>query len=96
MNEDVRARVLQDLENNLRDFERYGNDEFEGDNVLVNVQTVRQVIGLLRGETGLWQYYVNEEGKARWKCSKCGKIITHKAHEKLYCSRCRSRNYTES
>jgi hypothetical protein len=25
---------------------------------------------------GKWIYYVNDEGKARWKCSLCGKIAT--------------------
>ena len=24
---------------------------------------------------GTWLYYVNDEGKARWKCSECGKIV---------------------
>lgn len=23
---------------------------------------------------GKWVYYINDEGKARWKCSICGKI----------------------
>ena len=37
---------------------------------------------------GKWLYYINDEGKARWKCSECGKIIRHGAAEKLYCSHC--------
>lgn len=44
---------------------------------------------------GKWLYYINDEGKARWKCSECGKIIRHGAAEKLYCSCCGSRNQTE-
>ena len=88
MNETVRERVLGELEANLSDFEKYGNDEFEADNVIVNVQTVRQLIGLLREKPGVWQYYVNDDGKARWKCSKCGKICRRNPYDKRYCSQC--------
>lgn len=45
---------------------------------------------------GKWLYYVNDEGKARWKCSECGKIIRHGVHEKLYCSHCGARLQPES
>ena len=41
---------------------------------------------------GLWVYYVNDEGRPRWKCSECGKIVKRDPYEKLYCSRCGSRN----
>ena len=88
VNETVRARVLGELEVNLSDFEKYSNDEFEADNVIVNVQTVRQLIGLLREKPGVWQYYVNDDGKARWKCSKCGKICRRNPYDKRYCSQC--------
>ena len=39
---------------------------------------------------GTWHYYINEEGKARWKCSICGKIVRRHpyTHDKLYCSHC--------
>ena len=36
---------------------------------------------------GRWVYYVNEEGKARWKCSLCGKMCKRRPEGKLYCSR---------
>ena len=45
---------------------------------------------------GTWKYYVNDEGKARWKCSVCGKIIRHGVHEKLYCSNCGSKMKMEA
>ena len=45
---------------------------------------------------GKWLYYRNDEGKARWKCSECGKICHRDPHEKLYCSRCGSRNMKEA
>ena len=44
----------------------------------------------------VWEYYTNDEGKARWKCSCCGKIIRHGHHEKLYCSHCGSKMRCES
>lgn len=37
---------------------------------------------------GTWIYYRNDEGKPRWKCSICGKIVRRLPYEKLYCSRC--------
>lgn len=47
-------------------------------------------------KTGKWVYYVNEEGKPRWKCSECGKICRRDPHDKYYCSRCGSRNSKEA
>ena len=37
---------------------------------------------------GVWQYYRNEEGKARWKCSCCGKTCKRHPAAKYYCSNC--------
>jgi DNA-directed RNA polymerase subunit RPC12/RpoP len=37
---------------------------------------------------GKWVYYRNDEGKPRWKCSECGKIVHRLPIEKLYCSKC--------
>ena len=45
---------------------------------------------------GKWIYYVNDEGKARWKCSECQKICRRDPHDKKYCSNCGSRNMKES
>ena len=45
---------------------------------------------------GKWIYYVNDEGKARWKCSLCGKICRRDPRDKMYCSNCGSRNMKES
>ena len=39
-------------------------------------------------KTGIWRYYTNDEGKARWKCSECGKICKRLPVEKLFCSHC--------
>lgn len=40
---------------------------------------------------GKWVYYINDEGKARWKCSLCGKVIRHGKEVKFYCSNCGAR-----
>ena len=40
---------------------------------------------------GKWIYYVNDEGKARWKCSECGKICHKRPTDKQYCSWCGSK-----
>ena len=37
---------------------------------------------------GKWVYYINDEGKARWKCSECGKICRKRPDMKNYCSNC--------
>lgn len=36
----------------------------------------------------VWRYYVNDEGKARWRCSKCGKLCRRDPHDKKRCSSC--------
>lgn len=48
---------------------------------------IRAAIDLLDGKA-VWEYYRNDEGKARWRCSKCGKIIRQGQNEKLFCSHC--------
>ena len=45
---------------------------------------------------GTWIYYTNDENKARWKCSVCGKICHRDPTDKLYCSHCGSRNSKEA
>ncbi len=40
---------------------------------------------------GKWVYYVNDEGKARWKCEFCGKLCKRVPAEKKYCSTCGAR-----
>lgn len=45
-----------------------------------------------------WAYYVNAEGKARWRCSGCGKIVKKHpySYQKWYCSRCGAKMQFES
>lgn len=37
---------------------------------------------------GVWLYYINDEGEARWKCSECGKVCKYNPYYKQYCSNC--------
>ena len=36
----------------------------------------------------VWQYYINDEGKARWRCSNCGKVCHKNPYDKRRCSIC--------
>ena len=38
-----------------------------------------------------WQYYLNDEGRARWRCPECGKVCRRNPHDKRYCSSCGAR-----
>ena len=40
------------------------------------------------GDYAVWVYYRNEDGKARWKCSECGKVCKRNPHDKRFCSNC--------
>ena len=50
----------------------------------------------MEGRTATWVYYVNEEHKARWKCSACGKICRKDPREKFFCSNCGAKMERES
>lgn len=41
-----------------------------------------------RDAGAVWSYYTNDEGRARWRCSYCGKICRRNPHDKRYCSHC--------
>jgi 7-cyano-7-deazaguanine synthase in queuosine biosynthesis len=98
--EELRQQVIEQLEVDIADFKKYGGDEFGSDSVMVDIITARRTVELLKKleapVEAKWHYYTNDEGKARWKCTNCGKIIRRGAHEKLYCSRCGARLQPES
>lgn len=48
---------------------------------------LEDALSLLEGQA-VWVYYTNDEGRARWKCSKCGKIVKRNPHDKRFCSNC--------
>jgi len=35
-----------------------------------------------------WHYYINDEGRARWSCTNCGKVCHKHPHDKQRCSVC--------
>ena len=40
-----------------------------------------------RGQA-VWEYYTNDENKARWRCTSCGKICKQNPSYKRFCSIC--------
>ena len=45
---------------------------------------------------GVWKYYINDEGRARWKRSECGKLCKRIPTDKIYCSQCGAKMRMES
>ena len=90
--EELRQQVIEQLEVDIADFKKYSVDEFGSDSVHVDIVTARRTVELLKKleapVEAKWHYYTNDEGKARWKCTNCGKIIRRGAHEKKRCSVC--------
>ena len=84
---ELRQEVIRDLNNAILDFEEIGNPELDGDYITLDYVTAKRMYNLL-AVPATWEYYLNDEGKARWRCSSCGKIIRNGAHEKLFCSLC--------
>ena len=98
--EELRQQLIAELETAIADCEKYGNDEYGQAPVHVNIITARRTVELLKKLEvpvyAKWHYYVNEEGKARWRCTNCGKIIRQGQHEKKRCSVCGAYMESES
>ena len=98
--EELRQHIIQKLQTDIADFEKYGGDEFGSDNVHVNIITAQRTVELLKKleapVEAKWHYYTNDEGKARWRCTNCGKIIRQGQHEKKRCSVCGAYMMTEA
>lgn len=90
--EELRQQLIAELETAIADCEKYGNDEYGQAPAHVNIITARRTVELLKKLEvpvhAKWHYYTNDEGRARWKCTNCGKIIRQGAHEKKRCSVC--------
>ena len=43
-----------------------------------------------------WRYYTNDEGRARWRCSNCGKLCRRDPRDKKRCSNCGARMSKEA
>ena len=92
---ELRQEVIRDLNNAILDFEEIGNPELDGDYITLDYVTAKRLYNLL-AVPATWEYYLNDEGKARWKCSECGKICKHDPYYKLYCSQCGSKMRKEA
>lgn len=70
---------LRDIRDSCRD-ERDSTSE----------RVITEAIHLLHRDAAgaVWQYYMNDEGRARWRCSYCGKVCRRNPHDKRYCSIC--------
>lgn len=58
---------------------------------LRDVRTLINMIPIVEAEPvdkERWHYYVNDEGKARWRCTRCGKVCRRDPHDKKWCSGC--------
>ena len=90
--EELREEIVATLERGIREFEDGGNPELDGDYVTLDYITAKRTVELLKKlevkVEAVWHYYVNDEGKARWKCSNCGKIVRRLPNDKVRCSTC--------
>lgn len=90
--EKQRQQIIEQLQTDIAGFDKDGCGNLYGDAVTVDIVTARQTLELLKmleaPVEAKWHYYINDEGKARWKCTNCGKIIRRGAHEKRRCSVC--------
>lgn len=91
--EELRQQVIEQLQTDIADFEKYGgNPELDGDYVTVDIITARRTVELLKKleapVEAKWHGYTNEEGKARWKCTNCGKLVRRRPSDKKRCSWC--------
>lgn len=66
-------------------YEQTGEVDYDTD-----AEIVEEAIALLKreGEGAVWKYYLNDEGRARWRCSYCGKVCHQNPHDKRHCSIC--------
>lgn len=61
--------------------------DFVEDSVTVPRRLLEEIVKLLEVET-VWEYWPDEEGKPRWRCRHCGKIVHKDPADKLHCSVC--------
>lgn len=89
--EELRQQMVAQLE---ADIDNYENDcgTLDDDAVEVDIITARRTVELLKKleapVEAKWHGYTNEEGKARWKCTNCGKLVRRRPSDKKRCSWC--------
>jgi len=98
--EELRQQMIDQMETAIAEFDKDGCGDLYGDSVHVDIVTARRTVELLKKleapVEAKWHYYTNEENKARWKCSECGKVCKHNPYYKQYCSQCGSKMRCES
>jgi len=100
--EELRQQTIEQLQNDIANFEKYGGDEFghDFDDVHVDIITAQRTVELLKmlevPIEAKWHYYTNEEGKARWKCTNCGRMCKRNPYDKQRCSTCGAHTTLES
>jgi len=69
---------------------------------LIPLREVKKLVGLIPTVEAepvakeRWHYYTNDEGKARWRCTRCGKICRRDPNDKKWCSGCGSKMTKEA
>ena len=90
--EELRQQVVEQIETDISDFEKFGDDEYGGDSVHIDVITAKRALELLRKleapVDAEWHYYTNDEGKPRWKCTHCGRLCKRRPTDKPRCASC--------
>ena len=80
-----------ELHRKLGQIPNYHDDEHEAYVSLREVRAVIDQVPEVEAEPvihAIWHYYVNDEGKARWRCNNCGKLCRRDPHDKVRCSGC--------
>ena len=89
--EELRRECVEVLDAAICEFEQ-GGGELDGDYIALSYIAAKRTLGLLMKleapVEAVWEYYTNDEGRARWKCSNCGKICRRNPHDKRRCSSC--------
>ena len=98
--EELRQHLIRQIVSDIADNEKSGNEEYGSDMVVVNIITARRVAELLKKldvpVEAKWHYYMNDEGKPRWRCTNCGKLCRKNPYDKHWCSTCGARITLES
>ena len=71
--EELRTMLIAALEEDFAEHRRLNGSAETGDFIAVSMLTARRTLELLKRieipGVAVWEYYTNDEGKARWKCS---------------------------
>ena len=91
--EELRQELIAEIEKDILTFTEWNLDH-TSKMVMVGIKevTAKRTVELLKKLevpiNAKWHYYTNDEGRPRWKCTNCGKIVRREPTEKKRCSRC--------